>query len=489
VTLAPPAPRLVFGVALSLVTAGLNVGCLRTDYLLKETQGSEGGTAGLGGSMTTGGSTAGTPAACDTAYELGTNFQVCAATYFGSTGEDALRAAAVVPGGDVIVAGSTDIQAFEAPTLSVENASGGVVLRLDGGGRAITAVARVAGSISDLEVSLDRAYLATDAGLSVLSSRLDELVWQSAELGAVTRVAVSGETIVALTADRRALLLDTSGQLLVEVPLPEESTTDVAVHETLGLFFVTGFHAARAGATCTGSMPFVRAYDFAGGLRWKAYDFDDAPSWCAASRGRRLALSPDGKLFYAGEQRGGNSVHLRDPQDLDAQAPAVAYDEFSNGSGPAIRYYTYLGRFDAETGKLETGQVILPRQDGVGGELYTSALSVDQAGQVLLGGQVTCCLEARDERRFAGQRPGVYSAIEASLMILSADLRQRKTWTTFTGSGPSGANVEAVAWGSGTGVAVVSASSDAGSLLTYEARQPEPGGGQDGYWVTFPAPP
>jgi hypothetical protein len=195
-----------------------------------------------------------------------------------------------------------------------------------------------------------------------------------------------------------------------------------------------------------------------------------------------------GKVFYAGEQEGGNSVHLRDPSDLTVQAALVSYDEFSSGAGKATDEYSFVARFDLTSGALETGQVILPRNAGVGGTLFTSALAVDSGGRIFLGGAVSCCIESREQRRVSGELVGAYGEPEASLLVLSADLRERLAWTTFTsadGAGP--AKIEAIAVNAGLGVLVATTPS-AAAAITVPPGATAPLGAEDGYFVTFPAP-
>jgi hypothetical protein len=305
-------------------------------------------------------------------------------------------------------------------------------------------------------------------------------------LGDVTRIAAAGNFVAALTADARAVLLDESLSPIRELSFTGRSPEDVVV-DALGVVAVTGYRAPADGAECLGSLPFVDTYAASGALLWSAYGFADAPGWCASSQGKRLAIQGN-QLYYAGEQEGGNSVHQRDPRDLSLQAPLVSYDTFSTSAGKAIDVYSFVARFELATGTLQTGQVIVPRDaGGVGGTLFSSALAVDEAGRIFLGGKVSCCLENRDERSVAGQSVGAFAGEEASLLMLSADLRQRLAWTTFTSSGPAGANIASIAVQSGLGVVVASAN-DTGSLIVHPQDASDVRGGDDGYFVSFPAP-
>jgi hypothetical protein len=456
---------------------------LRSDYVLRGPavlpQGGEGGAPEVSGG---GLPSAGAPELeCDATFQSGLNFAVCRAEYWGSAGEDEIRAVAISEAGAVIRAGRSASPGDDVPTLELPGATSGVIESVDSRGTALRA-ARFGSEVTALVVDASNIVAASDLGVVVLSEDLRQAVVDS-RIGAVSRLAVSPAGMAALMSDGRVLALDQEAAPLHELPLDGARAEDVAIDDS-GTVFVTGSKAA-AGA-CLGRMPFVRAFDAAGELSQTAYDFMDAPDWCASSVGRRLLLR-GGKLYYAGEQQGGNSVHLRDPHDLSLQAPLVSYDDFSSGAGKAIDVYTFVGRFDATTLELEAGQVVLPREAGVGGSLSANALAVDAAGRLFLASISSCCIEARDERTVAGTLLGPYAGPELSLLILSADLRERLTWTTFTGQGAtSGLSVSALGVGNGVGVLAVNVAA-AGGLLTVPADLEAPGSA-DAYLVTFPTP-
>jgi hypothetical protein len=80
-----------------------------------------------------------------------------------------------------------------------------------------------------------------------------------------------------------------------------------------------------------------------------------------------------------------------------------------------------------------------------------------------------------------------YIGPELSLLVLSADLRERLAWSTFTGPGAtSELRVAALAVGQGLGVLAANVGA-AGGLLTVPADRGAPGAA-DAYVVTFPAP-
>ncbi len=453
---------------------GFAAGCLDSAYVLQEGETGQGHPAG------------GKAASCGETFRPGTDLAVCVASYWGTGGPDLLHAAWVTPTGEVFLGGQAATPELGVPTFAAAGSTTGVVLRVASGDGQLLSAARVAAKVNAITGSDDALLVASDLGVTRLSSDLTRVLAENA-LGEVSRIAASGSQVAILTRSGRVLLLDPDLKEQREFALGNAEAEDVGIDESTGLVLVTGSRAPSAGASCVGRLPFIRAYDEAGTLAWTAYDFDDAPGWCASSTGRRLAIKA-GKLYYAGEQHGGNSVHLRDPRDPHAQATLVSYDDFSTGAGKAIQIYSFVARFELSTGMLEAGQVVVPREAGVGGTLLSSALAVDDAGRIFLGGHSSCCIEQRDARAVAGQIVGPFAGLESSLLVLSADLRERLAWTTFTGvAGPDGASIEGLAVGAG--LAVVVASSDgSGRLLTVPASAGSPDGEGHGYFAILPAP-
>jgi hypothetical protein len=421
---------------------------------------------------------------CDQPFEAGFDFAVCRASAWGSDGSAQLLATAIDRDGYLLLGGQTPTAAPGVPTLTLTADGTGILERADTLGNTL-ALVRLGSKVNDLGLLGDSVLVATDLGVTRLSSDLRSVLNDQA-IGEVLRVAASGESVLTLGADARVRSFDVNLNELAELPLAAETTEDIAVDEVTGLSVVTGAKLPPATSQCQGTLPFIRAYDAQGELAWSAYDAEDPLTWCASSTGKRLEIK-QGKLYYAGEQHGGNSVHLRDPRDPSVQAPLVSYDEFSTGAGKAIGVYSFVARFDLTTGAFETGQVVVPREAGVGGDLSTSALAVDEAGRIFLGGQLSCCIDRREERRVAGTPLGPYAGPEASLLVLSADLRERLTWTSFTDTaGPAKSAVRALAVGAGVGVVGATLDGSAALINVPSAPTAEPAAG--GYVVVFPAP-
>jgi hypothetical protein len=349
------------------------------------------------------------------------------------------------------------------------------------------------GGVRDIEVNRsDGSVVAVgDFGVVVLEADARTLRYHD-DLGGVaaTRVAVGqAGTVVALTASRQLFVSSAAGRTLA-LELTDALVEDVAVDDHVESIFVVG---SKPG-DCPGTMPFLRSYSLDGVERWRAYDHSEAGTWCASSRGVRVIIGEDGWLYYAGENHGGNTVHIRDPRDVDTAAELVSYDAYTMGAGRAVNRYGFVARFDPATGDLDSGQVVLPRDQtadkpfGTGGEFLISALAADGDGRVYVGGSVTCCIDDREALTIGGVPVGPYAGREPTLLVLSRALDERLTWTTFTASGSTDGTVESLAVRDRRIALVVQQQDPSGRLVTRSPLRAEPRGQSEGFIAVLPGP-
>ncbi len=470
------------------------LGCGREEYALRRigtggadasTSAGSGGNAGMAGEGNIAGQAGSMAASLDCPpYSPGARLDTCSTSYLSGPEDDVLTSAAVAPDGSVLVAGSIS-RTFDGETALIPGY--GALARLSPNGRELVSVTRLGGEVADLDVAgTGELAAAGDFGAVLLAEDAGSIVWQAPQ--AATRIAAGkAGNVAVLRADHSLGLYDAQGSLLLEFSLADDAVEDVAVDDVSGLVFVVGGNF-RPGSSCQGMMPFLRAYDFAGNVRWRAYDFADALGNCASSRGYRVVLGDDQMLYYAGENQGGNTVHLKDPSDLAVPAPLVSYDSYTIGAGKAIHEYTFVARFEPASGKIVLGQVLVPRENDVGGYLYVRALAADAAGRVFLGGQATCCIADREQLTIGGQPLGPYQGGDDSVAILSADFSQRLTWTAWTGSTASALMTTSLAVGGGRVVMTASQSDSNAPVLTERALQSAPAGLRDGFFSVWLAP-
>ena len=144
-------------VAKTLLCSYFCASCLESAYVLHSQPAAAGGNNGgasasdpaVGGSAGQG--LAGTGVdVCHGVYQPGSDFAICAAAYWGSNGMDALHAALITPQGDVLIAGQSASGELGVPTLALDGASTGIVLRISAtdGGR--VSAARVGANVTAL---------------------------------------------------------------------------------------------------------------------------------------------------------------------------------------------------------------------------------------------------------------------------------------------------------------------------------------------------
>src|SRR5262249_13133757 len=88
---------------------------------------------------------------------------------------------------------------------------------------------------------------------------------------------------------------------------------------------------------------------------WTAYDWPGQAvadrRLMADTRGCRLAVGPDGKLYLAGESFGGNPILARGSRDLDENLPMPKGDKYHSAVNTRANPIAFLAPLDPKTGK------------------------------------------------------------------------------------------------------------------------------------------
>lgn len=470
--------------------------------------GGSGGASGGGGQTSTG-STTGTgtgPSMPCGEFQAGDAFEVCAATYLTGDGADSAGAVDIAPDGTLVYGGSIHPEAFGLTATSLLAGGPAGVARLSADGRSALSVTRLGQSITDMQVAAGSGDIAVTGnfGVAVLDAAASELKW-SVEIGGASRVAIAADGTVAGLFGKTLRVIGPDAELLGTAEIAtNQAVNDVAIDGASQTVIVTGFKQDD-GAPCTQlQIPFLRAFAYDGTPKWTGYDWNKdevgATSECADSRGYALGMGRDGKLYFAGESHGGNTVFRRLPQDLTTFAPAVKSDPYNdpydlNGAAP-IGFYA---RLDPATGTLEQAQFLCTRlSSGKGNAARPRAVAADEDGNVVVGGASACCIQGGDVKTVNGQPAMPTYAGGGFVLVVSADFQQRLQWTAFNGPAGGGANGVSVA-AAKSGMALLSqqaidpaknASTTEIPLLTFDALLPSPGGGESDVWlgVMPPAP-
>jgi hypothetical protein len=162
-------------------------------------------------------------------------------------------------------------------------------------------------------------------------------------------------------------VFDPQGTQLGDFSVSGTTIDDLAVHAESGSVLATGYRQSDEGACQQYKSTFVRSYAYDGTLKWTNYDWDgtevDDTEDCADSEGKGLAIGRDGKLYYAGKSDGGNTVHRKQPRDLQVDVVNVSFDPYNTGYGfKGANALGYYARFDPATGEHLGGQFLLARK-------------------------------------------------------------------------------------------------------------------------------
>ena len=383
-----------------------------------------------------------------------------AATYLGLGASDAANAVEIAPDCAVVVGGRMGGTEFGQSPTTLLGGTSGAVMRLDPKGQRVLSLTRLGAVVNDLEVRRQGGQIAVagDFGLALLSPDGKTPLWSVTDQGAADRVAVGDDGTVAALFGKTLRVYDAGGKALGSRSFEDSAVNDVAVGSSARLVFVTGFAQRDGGACSQLQVAWVRAYDYTGQtLRWRAYDWSHAQaagrnSSCADTRGMRLAMGRDGKLYFAGESAGGNTIYRYDPQDLSKEAPNVKRGPYHDAYNTGANHITYYARLEPADGKPLLGQILLARLPDTkkGNTLRPRAIAADEAGRVYVGGVAACCIADRQGGglQLNGQPLPDYAGEDAWVLVTSPDFQQDLLWMVWNKGGKG--EVRGLAAASGT---------------------------------------
>jgi hypothetical protein len=437
------------------------------------------------GSGTAFAQTAATPAA-----RVSTNLQVATASYLGSTGTLATTVD-VAPDGTTVFGGLLVREPGDnselslpggAPPVSLLGGGSGVIVRLAGAGGAphVLSVTRLSGAVEEVRVNgAGQIAACGEFGVAVLDSTAGTVQWVDRP-GAVRRCAFADDGSLVALAGQSVFVYGAGGGLIASWSVGGTAQSDVALDAARGLVFATGHTNRRTPQGEPVQVAFVRAWTLAGVPAWTAYDAaaDRLGGAAGDTRGVRVSLGRDGKLYFAAESAGGNSVFSRQPGNPASALSAeqlVQTDLFTDPTFNTQRnHITWFGRYNPADGSLEKGQFVLARLDDAsqrGSSIRPRSIAADEDGRVYLAGATNASIQDRDVRTISGAAVGPYGGGEAFLLVVQPDLRQRAVWTTFTAPAPSGSDQThesvATAVGVRNGIAALTATVSRGGLLTF----------------------
>lgn len=412
------------------------------------------------------------------------DIQVSAATYLGGAGDDSTSAVDVALDGSIVLAGTmSGFNPGNVTPTSLLGGGKGVVVRLDKTGQSVSSVSRIGDTVDDLEID-DTGNIAVcgDFGVAMLNADARAVVW-SATPGIGRRCATGRDGTTAVLVEDKVSVYNSTGTPLGNWAIGGSQQNDIAVDSVNALVIATGFTQVSGNL----QLPFIRAWSYAGDLQWKSYDFSSAPGLGADTRGERIAMGRDGKLYFAGSINGGTgvSVFSRDPKDINVKLDkdrSIVTDKYTNPFNIGSVKMTWFGRFNPADGTLELGQSLLTRRtsDDKGNSIGVEAIAADADGRVYLAGGAACCIKERDSQQVAGVTVGSYESGEGYFFVVSPDFKERLIWTPFAAPGLSAGGSPATGVGVRDAVVAVGINlnpRDTGQreLITFNALQSTPG--------------
>ncbi|MEA3366715.1 MAG: hypothetical protein U9R68_01225 [Planctomycetota bacterium] len=382
-------------------------------------------------------------------------------TWFGGAEEDRLTAVVVLTDGSILVGGDAEGE--------------GALVRLSAGGRKVLSRRRTDGPVSDMALAADGRVLAVGGfGVVALSPDAQKILWSCTAGAKGARVAAGPNGDAVVLAEKRVTVVGADGKARGTWAVKGGYVEDVACDAERGRIFVTGFDNKR-GHKNPVQVAFVYAYDATGKRVWKAYGWGgkevDDRHLMADTRGYRLAMGGDGKLYVAGESAGGNTMWSRQSQDLDEKADLVKGDKYQHAYNTSANHITYVGRLDPEAGRSEGGTLLLARlSNNKGNTIRPRALAADARGNIFVGGMSAYGCPISEGAFGAADPRGAWFCVFDKALT-------RRYATTF-GNG----RTAAIALGPAAVVAVGEAKE---GVVPAAAFQKEPGGGTDGWIVAL----
>ncbi|WP_439629385.1 Ig-like domain-containing protein [Gemmata sp.] len=442
-------------------------------------------------------------------------FTPLASSYLGgAASDDGVRGTAIRADGTTVlgaVIGDANPGGVTPILLNGATAqSRGAVVRLSGDGRTVLSVTRVAANISDMSTDAQgNIYLATGAGGVVkLDPTASVVLWTKA--GRADRIDAAPSGIVAalggsgfaangtgFTNAGTVTVYDPAGTVLGSFGSHGgRGTYDVAVDDATRSVFTTGFRQTNGPSGNPVQISYLRSQWYDGTQKWKAYDWTAAQvddprqggtgptNNMADTRGLRLDMGADGKLYVAYQAAGGNHIFRYDPFDINKPAPIVGGDKYHQFYNTKSEHKTVFAKYDPATGAVLLQQQLVNRLTAGGGNSINlnagGDIQADEQGRVYLTGASASGMPVT----FEPLAPGSYTG-GAFLYVMSADFKTRLLVTRVGGG--SGLSVAARTLpGESQTRLVYGGRTDANPIWTDNPVQSQFGGGtSDGFFAVF----
>jgi hypothetical protein len=328
----------------------------------------------------------------------------------------------------------------------------GAIVLLSPDGRSLLAVVRVADEVKDLALDgKDQLYVAAgEAGLLKLDPAASKIVAKLSVGERCDRVdaAPDGHCVGGMCegSGGRFAVFDPEGKKLGEFG-GHHRTYDVCIDGATKTVVTCGYRVSRVagrGVHIAG----LKAWNCAGQVKWRAYDWvgdENSDRYInrpgdnlAHTRGYRVAIGGDGKLYAAFDCGGGRHMFRFSPFDLTQKVAIVRGDKFHDWYNTRGESKVFFARYDPATGRYLQGQQFCARlSNGRGSTVFVKegAIEADEQGTAYLTGAASAHLPLSYMPPDTGDYRG-----GGFLLIMSPDFRKRLYCTRVH----SGATVRAV---------------------------------------------
>lgn len=428
------------------------------------------------------------------AETLYSNFPAERATYFGGSGEATIRAVDASDAGFFVAGKAPGFTPAGVTPTDLLGGGDGLVTLFDTAGTP-TAAARFPGEVLDMETNNAGSVVVCGSfGIAAVNATLTDVLYSVNSIGAVSRCAIGDDSISAGVAGSSIYVYDIGGtqQGTWESGGGSRSFSDVAVHSSSQTIIEAGMNQAAGDL----QVAFFKGRSYTGDVKWTNYDFSasevKSANLAADSRGERVAIGEDGKLYFSGYVDGGNAIYGRNPRDISqvlSSSQLVKTDNYNNpfniSGAKALGWY---GRFDPATGLLDRGQFLLTRlSDGKGNSISIKTITAATDGTLYIGGETYASIENRASLQVSGTTIGGYAGGEPFVLVVTPDLSKRLFWTSFAAPGKSagGSPAYGVTVRGSRAALGITLKLDSGQRgITVNASQTNIGGGtSDGYLV------
>ena len=421
------------------------------------------------------------------------NLHVEASSYIGGSGDNTPINTGVGANYNLFVAGNfSNVEGnfhsnyFEVEKFGAVKSNRGKIIRMNTFGDTIMSIMTLGNEVFDYEIQNFGQYrmiVSGDWGITCLDSAGAIELWSVPftsvpgsgnrimvdidDLGNVAALKATGDENFNMRNGRISTYTNT-GNLIAEFSTNAPSgqyhnghsdyINDITI--TKGNPIVVGFNNDKLdGSGCgeTSGLPvqsaFVRAFSPTGTLLWRTFDTDGKYLNLdqADTRGYRINVGKDGKVYFLGETAGANGVFrwngktamaLNDgckvPNNLSR---LVQTDQFNQPINTKSAHISYFCTINPATGEIERGQYIIPRKSNGESNSYRvkdGYIHADKKGFVYIGGSSAYQFSGRDVQHLNGVLIDDYKGGDMNVLIVNPEYTRRTFWGAFTKNGGTG---------------------------------------------------